>query len=308
MNGNRLLLFESIAFNEKQIYAQKNGEFIIKTIYNELKVPSMDMFEGTITKKLDFSHSYHETDKEQTVKLMAGDMSDIFVIQLQNGSLYEKEAGYPLLGILNGSIRNFDVIDIQCGDKHSLFLTANGNVFSMGLNYKGQCGHCDNTQAYNTDYIQPTLISEFTTNGCFMKSISCAPYNSCCIDKKTDKLWYFGGLIKGHPLWPWAQGPEIILNEINVKKAKCGSRGIVALSTEGYGYLFDGTSHCLPQNYRFTDFDVFGENIMFIGTDNHLYSINFQSDTYIPNPVNFPVDSMVYKVICGNKNTIIMTL
>eukprot|EP01084_Bolivina_argentea_P241338 405180_1 len=77
---------------------------------------------------------------------------------------------------------SYEIISIQCGASHTLFLCKNGKLFSVGENNHGQCGH------YGLKHIkQPKLIVNIPQ----IISISVGEYFTLCISTNLE-LWVFG--------------------------------------------------------------------------------------------------------------------
>lgn len=80
-----------------------------------------------------------------------------------------------------------EIVQICCGEKHSIFLAQNGRVLGCGLNENGQCGI-----EYDEDYeyiLEPEMI-EFPES-VHIAQISCGREHNLCLDR-TGKLWVFG--------------------------------------------------------------------------------------------------------------------
>ena len=82
--------------------------------------------------------------------------------------------------ILCSSLSNEDVIDIKCGDEHTLVLTSNGDVLSCGSNTDGQSGR-------ETDLTSFQIIEDLSD----IIKIECGDIHSICIDINND-LYFFG--------------------------------------------------------------------------------------------------------------------
>jgi alpha-tubulin suppressor-like RCC1 family protein len=60
------------------------------------------------------------------------------------------------------------VVEASCGGEHSMFLCANGDIYSAGTGSRGQLGHGDTDPVY-----EPKLIAAFRKERAVIKQVSC---------------------------------------------------------------------------------------------------------------------------------------
>ncbi len=128
---------------------------------------------------------------------------------------------------------SLDIIQICCGEKHSIFLSKNGIILGCGLNDKGQCGI-----EYDEDYeyiLEPEII-DFGNENVQIFSISCGREHTLCLDI-SGKIWVFGvntngelGIGKNRNEFEWIDQPICMSNEPCNKK-KFGSVVVKKIST-----------------------------------------------------------------------------
>jgi len=226
-------------------------------------------------------------------------------IKLQNRSIYTSEKVHvntdrkhnKTITIFNRNLYKLssiwyndqkeNIIEIDCGLKHSLLLSDSGRVYSMGNNDYGQCGLGGNM--VNQFILKPKLIKEFVEMAYDIKSISCGDFSSCCIDRHKQYLWCFGATkayLKPGSITRYNQyysKPNIYLLSmmnnagINVIKVKCGGFTTVALDDKGYVYVLGQMMRgraLLTRNVKFRDFDIGNDHIILIGQDNEIYNFD----------------------------------
>ena len=81
------------------------------------------------------------------------------------------------------SLSNEDVIDIKCGDFHTLVLTSNGDVLSCGCSYQGEIGR-ETPSIFSADFLKIEDLSDIIR-------IECGNFFSMCIDIHND-FYVFG--------------------------------------------------------------------------------------------------------------------
>ena len=129
---------------------------------------------------------------------------------------------------------------IKCGDKHSLFLTENGNVYGVGININGQ------------------LSDKYIDNGtiqCIIDSnniqyIDCCGYSSYIITSN-HKLKAFGSNRKGQlgindGLIKESKSIMLASNGYDIIKISCGAKhiGVITMNNELYMYGYNKVYQC----------------------------------------------------------------
>lgn len=100
---------------------------------------------------------------------------------------------------INFSNENDTIVkNIACGDGHSLAVLSNGNLYSWGLNYRGQCG-LNHTQAEHF----PMLVESIQN----VDKVYALAHSSACIDSFGD-LWTWGSTDNEKLLLPLEYFPE----------------------------------------------------------------------------------------------------
>jgi alpha-tubulin suppressor-like RCC1 family protein len=139
---------------------------------------------------------------------------------------------------LNQCLNNEFVIDIKCGDRHSLVLTNYGEVYAWGENNIGQIGN-----GCNSDQLIPIKVKGFQNERVVM--ISCGWGHSMALTERHVYSWGrndYGQLGIGNTLN--SNEPKFVAvideNKCNVfiEKISCGLFHSLLLSSDGYIYAF----------------------------------------------------------------------
>ena len=169
---------------------------------------------------------------------------------------------------------------IQCGHKHALFLTENGNVYGSGENIKGQL-----TKKYIGNGDLNRIQRIIKTNN--IRDIGCCAYSSYIINTN-DKLVSFGNNISG----------QLGINDKSVKHSKS-----LKLAMNGYnidkfscGYAHIG---CITTN----------NDIYMCGYNYYYYScgLNINQCCHSPNKIELYSNEHIISIKCGGYHTILKT-
>ncbi|CDW76606.1 UNKNOWN [Stylonychia lemnae] len=133
-----------------------------------------------------------------------------------------------------------DIIDAHCGLKHSVFLSAKGDVYSCGNCERGQLGLGIMTLK---EYNPSKMIFEIKQNDS-VRSISCGDYNSAFLTEQG--LIYITGdnsmgqLAQGHLNQDFSTRPILIETLVNkkIKKLCLGGKQCSTLSFQGDVYVW----------------------------------------------------------------------
>ena len=139
------------------------------------------------------------------------------------------------------------IFSFSCGYNFVIFLTINGNIFSMGSNNKfGQLGHGDNLIK-----LKPTLIEFFLRNNERIVQISCG-LNHVLAKNEKGKIYSWGmgkfGQLGLGQLYTESYIPKLIKfpdNILNIYQVSCGYRSSYFLTDKNNIFMcgFDGTFH-----------------------------------------------------------------
>eukprot|EP01084_Bolivina_argentea_P080957 146619_1 len=152
---------------------------------------------------------------------------------------------------------SLDIIQICCGEKHSIFLAKSGIILGCGLNDRGQCGI-----EYDEDYeyiLEPEKIVDFgnvdSNINVKIVSISCGREHTLCLDI-IGKIWVFGvntngelGIGKNKNEFEWIDQPMCISNlkcnkkfsKVIIKKISTGERHSMFIDNK-YGLWLCGSN------------------------------------------------------------------
>ena len=155
------------------------NELLIKNVYNEIllngkkvtvgennygnKIISRGICGGAHSVVIS-SNSYYNNNLNQQMYMVAG-MGDGFLVVPQKF----------LISLLPR------LIQVEVGDRHTLFLDENGTVYGKGDNSYNQCGLENSSESLS----KPTIIFDG------VKSIRCGEYHSLCLTRN-QKLYTFG--------------------------------------------------------------------------------------------------------------------
>jgi hypothetical protein len=202
----------------------------------ELKIVNELCFKQII----DFKNgSYHVTARTIDGKVYCWGYSIYGV--LGNGK-YDIEIHKPEL-ILNEYLSDKHIIDICCGEMHSLVLTDSGEVYAWGCNIRGQIGLRSGGSSVRNEYQSiPIRVHDFNDEKVIQ--ISCGHQHSMALTE-SGRVFSWGDNRKGqlgHNNTDDVNKPTNVSlsNEISIKKISCGREHSLLLSRDGDIYWFGG--------------------------------------------------------------------
>ena len=175
----------------------------------------------------------------------------------QQGHQFPDEYYTPTRISLNGLFNNTQITQISTGNKHSLFLSAVGRVYSCGLNDKGQCG----TEVEDKDYSKVAELQMVP----FLYEITricCGANHNLCIDKN-EALWCFGSNNDGQlglgneykdkehvntaKINPYFKGDT---SERKIAFIDCGDNHSLCINIKGMAFMFGDNTYgqCAQEN------------------------------------------------------------
>eukprot|EP01083_Nonionella_stella_P127725 386936_1 len=252
----RLYAWESIIYCTKNIY-QCGPKYFIRAANQAI---------------YGIGHHKHVSLGSNLLLMSKGICAQHIAIKYQNGHIYTSKIGGKSFNKF-ASLQHINIIQIECGHTHSLLLSDEGNVYTMGTNDYGQCGIGDTHMNPN----QIAIIDAFIKLNCVINSISCGYRHSVCVDAIEGNVYCFGD----NTFYQCsAQNEKRIkvpkayrfLNKINdntrIIKAECGKNFTAVLTEKGYFYAFGRAKFILKsKNHR----DAFMENGIWYNTNRVLY-------------------------------------
>ena len=298
-----------------------------RNIYNELclnssyNYPFVDKFQ-----KIESFYSFLESmDQNQEIEYVAhgiyGYTSKVTAFKLKNGSIYLSDNNYlchknytksksklpqneyneynfqssKLFTSFHKLSPNLflkqdtNIIQIECGIAHLLFLSDSGRVYGIGNNNYSQLGFPFNQQNRYKKWTQPVLIEKLVENQCHISYINCGKNHNVVVDQNQNKIWCFGDnsfrqcINKDVSV---VMEPEIYpFDEEDIVKAECGMDFTCFLDIEGncYGFgdfIFDlkninNDAMCVNLSENgglFKEFSVGNKHILLISLDDKIYS------------------------------------
>lgn len=155
---------------------------------------------------------------------------------------------------MNEFLSTKTIVDVCCGDWHSLALTSTGEVYAWGDNQFGQIGNGSSKTMEST----PVKL-EFESHSII--AISCGSLHSMALTEKGDVFaWGFnsyGQLGVGNTLD--MSKPKLIKMNLSFKKMSCGQNHSLLLTTDGLLYVFGKTylsyrgSKKVPMNISYSE-------------------------------------------------------
>ena len=244
---------------------------------------------------------FNYVDLNEQIDIISNSIySNDIIIKLKNGSIYVSELSMNLMGEWNRKFykppfddlsinEHLDIIQIECGLLHCLFLANNGTVYAQGRNNNGQCGFGYLSEREDKIKIITSLIEENVK----IKSIKCGQHHSATLDEHGN-VWTFG-LNKNNQCCPPLNNgdssgldrlvitkPSIVYTHSDkIIKIGCGESFTVFLDEQG---IYGGTGKIIcssldrmnitewdTKGIRFIDLSCGHNHIVLIGEDGFIY-------------------------------------
>lgn len=363
----RLYPFETKLSSLNDIFLGHN-KYFIKSYISEIYGIGSNSFDGlclnsvtatttTTTNDDDKNKSYYDlkhicsiykyfnyVDLNEQIDIISNSIySNDIIIKLKNGSIYMSELGMNVMGQWNRKFykpsfddlsinQHLDIIEIECGLLHSLFLANNGTVYAQGQNNNGQCGFGYLSQREN----KIKIITSFIEENVKIKSIKCGQHHSATLDEHGN-VWTWG-LNKNNQCIPKnnkdsslviTKPTMVYINADKIIKIGCGESFTVFLDEKGiYGGFgkivcssldrMNITDWNNAKKIKFKDLSCGNNHIILISLDGLIY-MHGSNEYYklglkigrAGNPTKtiynqLPKDLQVCKVIAGMNNSIII--
>ena len=125
--------------------------------------------------------------------ISTGLFAKCMAVKLKNGRIYFSENIKLNIAQCRRIILQ-NITSISCGERHALFLSSNGTVYSMGGWRQGQLGMkmgaSYSCQMWRESY--PQTIDLFIQQNIYINHISCGAFHNCCL-ARDGKIFCFGG-------------------------------------------------------------------------------------------------------------------
>lgn len=227
----------------------------------------------------------------------------------------------------------FKIVEIACGNRHSLALSKKGEVLSWGCDVHGQIGQRGESTKSEEGTFKPTKIAEFDNLEKKIVSIACGSIHSCFITEQGELfLCGFGEYFCRNKTQHFFYKPKQIPMIEPLKQIACGQSHNVALSRTGnvytwgsgeYGQLGCGMFiNCRKPRIVLENKDIAqvaaGRYHSFALTNaGQLYSwgcgengqLGLNSDDNVPLPkvVTHILGTVVGQIACGEHHTAVLT-
>ena len=156
---------------------------------------------------------------------------------------------------------------IECGNKHSVFLTLNGSVYGSGVNYKGQLSLENTSKYYKIERL--TKLKN-------IKSIGCGEASTYCLDKSGNLYCFgsnhYGQLGIGKREIGWSKNICKISENIT-KTFGIGSRHVGYITRTNTLFMF-GHNYCGQCGFgEYSDETIYAPNILQINESTTIMDI-----------------------------------
>ena len=147
---------------------------------------------------------------------------------------------YPVVFVPTQVDLRLKVIQVACGDYHSLVLSSQGNIYSFGCHENGRLGAGENHK-YN--FVKPQQVETFKE--IFFVKIACSRHASFASD--VNGVMYSWGKGEGGVLGNGGEfdvwNPSPIQSISNIYSIAAGPDNVGCIDADGNGYLWGENSH-----------------------------------------------------------------